>query len=90
MATVNLLERRHRENFVLGKLGDMMQMCNSAEESRGVAAQFVDELFPGTSGNLYLRNFGNDLLETVASWGDAGPAGDPVIGKDDCWALRRG
>lgn len=87
---MNLLERRHRENFVLGKLGDMMQMCNSAEESRGVAAQFVDELFPGTSGNLYLRNFGNDLLETVASWGDAGPAGDPVIGKDDCWALRRG
>jgi diguanylate cyclase (GGDEF)-like protein/PAS domain S-box-containing protein len=90
LATVRLLERRHRENLVLGKLGDMMQMCKSAEESRGVIAQFVDELFPGTSGNLYLRNFANDLLETVASWGDAGPAGDPVIGKDDCWALRRG
>jgi diguanylate cyclase (GGDEF)-like protein len=55
-----------------------------------VVAQFVDELFPGTSGNLYLRNFGNDLFETVASWGEAGPAGDPAIGKDDCWALRRG
>jgi diguanylate cyclase (GGDEF)-like protein/PAS domain S-box-containing protein len=90
VATVHLLERRHRENLVLGRVGDMMQMCKSAEESRGVVAQFVDELFPGTSGNLYLRNFGNDLLETVASWGEAGPAGDPVIGKDDCWALRRG
>ena len=90
VATVQLLERRHRENLVLGKLGNMMQMCRSAEESRGVVAQFVDELFPGTSGNLYLLNFGNDLLETVASWGEAGPAGDPVIGKDDCWALRRG
>ncbi|HLX81745.1 MAG TPA: diguanylate cyclase [Burkholderiales bacterium] len=89
-ATVQLLERRHRENLVLGRLGDMMQMCTSAEESRGVIAQYADELFPGTSGNLYLRNFGNDLLETAASWGDAGPAGDPVIGKDDCWALRRG
>jgi len=90
VATVNLLERRHRENLVLGKLGDMMQMCKSAEESRGVVAQFADELFPGTSGNLYLRNFGNNLLEAVASWGDAKLAGDPVIGNDDCWALRRG
>jgi diguanylate cyclase (GGDEF)-like protein/PAS domain S-box-containing protein len=90
VATVHLLERRHRENLVLGKLGDMMQMCKSTEESRGVVAQFVDELFHGTSGNLYLRNFGNDLLETVASWGDAKLSADPVIGRDDCWALRRG
>jgi diguanylate cyclase (GGDEF)-like protein/PAS domain S-box-containing protein len=89
-ATVHELERRHREHVVLGKLGDLLQMCKSAEESRGVLAQYVDELFPGTSGNLYLRNFANDLLETVASWGSTGPAGDPVIGKDDCWALRRG
>jgi len=90
LATVRELERRQRQNLVLGKLGDMMQMCKSAEESRGVVAQYVDELFPDTSGNLYLRNFANDLLETAAAWGDAGPAGDPVIGKDDCWALRRG
>ena len=90
VSTVHLLERRHRENLVLGKLGNMMQMCKSADESRGVVAQFVDELFPATSGNLYLRNFGNDLLESVAAWGDAKLAGDPVIGKDDCWALRRG
>ena len=90
LATVHELEQRNRENVTLGKLGDLMQMCKSAEESRGVLAQYVDKLFPGTSGNLYLRNFGNDLLETVASWGEAGPAGDPVIGNDDCWALRRG
>jgi diguanylate cyclase (GGDEF)-like protein len=90
VATVHLLEQRHRENLVLGKLGDMMQMCKSAEESRGVVAQYVDELFPGTSGNLYLLDFANGLFESVASWGATGPAGDPVIGKDDCWALRRG
>jgi len=90
LATVHELERRHRENVVLGKLGDMLQMCKSVEESRGVLAQFADELFPGTSGNLYLRNFGNELLETVAAWGEAKLAGDPVIGKEDCWALRRG
>jgi diguanylate cyclase (GGDEF)-like protein/PAS domain S-box-containing protein len=90
LATVHELERRHRENVVLARLGDLMQMCKTAEESRGVLAQFVDELFPGTSGNLYLRNFGNNLLESVASWGDSALSGDPVIGHDDCWALRRG
>jgi hypothetical protein len=26
----------------------------------------------------------------VAAWGGAKLAGDPVIGKEDCWALRRG
>ncbi len=89
-ATVLDQERRNRENVDLGKLGDMLEMCKSAEESRGVLGQFVGGLFPGTSGNLYLLNFGNDLLEAVVTWGEAGPAGDPVIGKDDCWALRRG
>lgn len=87
---VRELEQRNRENTALGKLGDMLQMCKSSEESNGVLAQFVDQLFPGTSGNLYLLNVGNDLLEAVVTWGESGPAGDPVIGKDDCWALRRG
>ena len=90
LATVHELERRHREHVVLGKLGDMLQMCRTADESRRVLAQYGEELFPGTSGNLYLRNFGNDLLESVSAWGAARLAGDPVIGKDDCWALRRG
>jgi diguanylate cyclase (GGDEF)-like protein/PAS domain S-box-containing protein len=89
LATVHELERRHRENVVLAKVGNMLQMCNTSDESRDVLAQYGDELFPGTSGNLYLRNFGNELLETVVSWGTARLAGDPVIGKDDCWALRR-
>jgi hypothetical protein len=89
-ATVHELERRHRENVVLGKLGDMLQMCKSAEESRSVLAQFADELFPGTSGNLYLRNFGNEPAGDGGGLGRAKLAGDPVIGKDDCWALRRG
>jgi len=90
MAVVHELERRHRENLVLGKLGDMLQMCKTMEEARDVIAQYSDELFPGTSGNLYLRNFGNDLFETASTWGPAALAGDPVVGKDDCWALRRG
>jgi diguanylate cyclase (GGDEF)-like protein/PAS domain S-box-containing protein len=89
-ATVQLLEQRHRQNLILGKLADLMQMCKSVEESRGVVMQYADELFPGTSGSLYLLNAGNNLFETAASWGGGALAGDPVIEKDDCWSLRRG
>src|SRR5438477_6778924 len=74
-ATVQLLEQRHRQNLILGKLGDLMQMCKSVEESRGVAAQYVEELFPATSGTLYLLNTGSNLFETAASWGTAALAG---------------
>ena len=90
VATVQLLEQRHRQNLVLGRVADLMQMCKSIEESRGVAAQHAEELFPGTSGALYLLNSGSNLFETAASWGESALAGDPVIERDDCWALRRG
>jgi diguanylate cyclase (GGDEF)-like protein/PAS domain S-box-containing protein len=89
-ATVLELDQRNRENLALHKLGDLLEMCKSEQEAKAALAQFVDKLFPGTSGNLYLLNFANDLLEAVASWGSAGGSGDPVIGRDDCWALRRG
>lgn len=89
-ATVHELEQRNRENAILGDLGDLLQMCKSAEESNGVLAQTVGRLFPGTCGSFYRLNAGNNLLEAVAAWGEPGRAGDPVIGKDDCWALRRG
>jgi diguanylate cyclase (GGDEF)-like protein/PAS domain S-box-containing protein len=89
-ATVRELEQRNSENAVLGNVGDMLQMCKSEQESNGVLTQFIDRLFPSTTGSFYRLNFANNLLEAVVTWGEAGLSGDPVIGKDDCWALRRG
>jgi diguanylate cyclase (GGDEF)-like protein/PAS domain S-box-containing protein len=87
---VHELEQRNRENAILGNLGDMLQMCKTVQESNGVLGQYVDKLFPGTSGSFYHLNPANGLLEAVVTWGEAARAGEPVIGKDDCWALRRG
>lgn len=89
-ATVRELEQRNRENALLGNLGDMLQMCKSVQESNDVLAQYVGRLFPTTSGSFYHLNPDNSLLEAVVTWGEPGRAGEPVIGKDDCWALRRG
>jgi len=87
---VRELEQRNRENATLGNLGDMLQMCKTVQESNGVLGQYVDKLFPGTAGSFYHLNPANGLLEAVVTWGDAARTGEPVIGKDDCWALRRG
>jgi diguanylate cyclase (GGDEF)-like protein/PAS domain S-box-containing protein len=89
-ATVHELEQRNRENALLGKVGDMLQMCKSVEESNGVLAHYVGKLFPGACGSFYHLNPVNNLLEAVVTWGADGATDDPVIAKDDCWALRSG
>jgi diguanylate cyclase (GGDEF)-like protein/PAS domain S-box-containing protein len=89
-ATVHELEQRNRENALLGKVGDMLQMCKSVKESNGVLAHYVGKLFPGACGSFYHLNPGNQLLEAVVTWGADGAADDPVIAKEDCWALRGG
>jgi len=89
-ATVHELEQRNRENALLGKVGDMLQMCKSVEESNGVLAHYVGKLFPGASGSFYHLNPLNNLLEAVVTWGGDGAPDDPVIAKEDCWALRSG
>jgi PAS domain S-box-containing protein len=89
-ATVHELEQRNRENALLGKVGDLLQMCKSVEESNGVLAHYVGKLFPGTCGSFYHVNPVNNLLEAVATWGTDEAADDPVISKEDCWALRSG
>jgi diguanylate cyclase (GGDEF)-like protein/PAS domain S-box-containing protein len=89
-ATVHELEQRNRENALLGKVGDMLQMCKTVEESNGVLAHYVGKLFPGACGGFYRLNAANHLLEAVVTWGADGAADDPVIAKEDCWALRSG
>jgi diguanylate cyclase (GGDEF)-like protein/PAS domain S-box-containing protein len=88
--TVRELEQRNRENAMLANLGDLLQMCKTAPESNDVLAQYVGQLFPGTDGSFYRMNSGSNLLEAVVTWGALARGGDPVIGTEDCWALRRG
>jgi diguanylate cyclase (GGDEF)-like protein len=71
-------------------VGDLLQMCKSVEESNGVLAHYVGKLFPGACGSFYHLNPRNNLLEAVVTWGADEATDDPVIAKEDCWALRSG
>jgi len=83
------LEQRNDEISQLGRLGELLQSCNtSAEASLGIG-QSVQNLFPGNSGAVYLFNSSHNLLEAATLWGQAPPS-ETVFAPDECWALRRG
>src|SRR5205809_4416386 len=48
-----------------------------------------DRLFPGVAGMLYIYRESRDVLEHVATWGGE-ETPEPILGPDDCWALRLG
>lgn len=84
---VEELQQRNREMTLLGELGDLLQICRTAEEAWSVVGQIGPQLFPA-AGALALLNAARTQLEVVTSWGVP-----PIVrryGLDDCWALRRG
>jgi diguanylate cyclase (GGDEF)-like protein/PAS domain S-box-containing protein len=83
------LEQRNDEISLLGRLGELLQSCNTSEEASLGIRQSVQNLFPGNSGAVYLFNSSRTLLEATTLWGEAPPA-ETVFAPDECWALRRG
>jgi diguanylate cyclase (GGDEF)-like protein len=88
-AWVNELEERTRQTTLLSEMGDLLQSCLTAEEAYRVIGTFTPRLFPSSSGALGVLGPSRNLVEIVASWGEARPA-DRVFAPDHCWALRRG
>ena len=83
------LEKRTRELGLLGEMGDVLQMCDNAEEALATAARFGLRLFPEDHGALYLVDGSGACLGAVASWGQPQES-LPVFDLDACRALRRG
>lgn len=80
---------RKREARLLSELGEWLQSCKSLEELYAVIAQFMEQFFPGGSGELYIYSNSRDVLFGACQW----PQGVVVsehIHADDCWSLRRG
>jgi PAS domain S-box-containing protein len=85
----NELEQRNYEISLLGKMGELLQSCNTSEEAYIGIRQTVEKLFPDDSGAVYLFNSSRKLLEAAAQWG-AAPPFETVFAPDECWGLRRG
>ncbi len=84
---VGELERRTREMTLLNEMGDLLQSCLSLPEAAKIVAQAASQLFPGTSGALFMNE--SRQVEAVSTWGTELNS-QRVFSPDDCWALRRG
>lgn len=87
--SIKNLERRNREENLLRQMNDFLQVCNLVEEAYSVIQQFTPQLFPATSGAIYILSNSRRIMEETASWGDV-LLSEQVFEPDQCWALRRG
>jgi len=81
--------RRKQEGKLLSELGEWMQSCKSLAELYQVISRFMEEMFPKSSGELYIYSNSRDALDGVCSWRH-GDQFTQHFQVDDCWALRRG
>jgi diguanylate cyclase (GGDEF)-like protein len=89
LSWVNDLERRNREAELLRQMGDLLQVSNEREEYYNIIREFVPQLFPNTSGALYLISNSRSSVEAVTVWGDDLQS-ESSFAPNECWAMRRG
>ncbi|HEY8597016.1 MAG TPA: diguanylate cyclase [Thermomicrobiales bacterium] len=86
---VQMLERQARDISMLNELGDYLQSCRTTEEAATVIRRLGGQLFPGSTGFVGIFRASQNLIEPVASWGEAGQT-FADFAPEACWALRRG
>jgi hypothetical protein len=85
----NKLERQNLEIDLLGRMGNLMQSCQTLEEAYAVFTQIMKQLFPDNSGALFTFRNSRNLLEVAAFWGKT-PSKETIFAPNDCWAIRQG
>lgn len=71
----------------LRELTNFLQACLTIEEAGGIISDHMSNLFPLTSGSLFLASEGSIDLVALAHWGNASTVDelDPIT----CWGLRQ-
>ncbi len=88
-ATVKRLEIKDQSSNHMREFGAILQVCNESEEAFEVIKNFGPRLFPLSSGSVFLMNESENLVNSVASWGEE-LCSELDFAIADCWSLRRG
>ena len=88
-ATVRQLESFHRDGEALSRMAELLQACTRRGEAYAIVRETGAQLFPNSSGSLFIYRESRDVLEHVATWG-SDQAPDATLAPDECWALRLG
>lgn len=87
--TVAALQDRTTEILTLNQLGDLLQACDTEQETYGVVARACERLFASDVGFLALLDSAQQTLRVVERWGDPAPT-HTEFPQHACWAMRRG
>lgn len=87
--SLELERQRKREARLLSELGEWLQSCKTLRELFQVIGRYMAQIFPGTSGDLYVYSHSRDVLDGVCAWNRPSHLVDHFQ-PDECWALRRG
>jgi diguanylate cyclase (GGDEF)-like protein len=74
---------------LLNEMGRLLQACQSSEEAYRIIGESSTQLFPDTTGAVYLFNLSRTLVSAVTSWGQFSSA-EQVLDPNNCWALYTG
>jgi diguanylate cyclase (GGDEF)-like protein/PAS domain S-box-containing protein len=88
-ATVRQLESFHRDGEALSRMAELLQSCTQRSEAYAIVHETGAQLFPNSSGSLFIYRESRDVLERVTSWG-SGRTRETTLTPDECWALRLG
>lgn len=82
--------RQHNDKMILlNEMGDLLQICSTAEEAYTIIREYGERLFLEESGAICMINNSRNIVETAVVWGKHPPKQD-VFTLNECWALRRG
>jgi diguanylate cyclase (GGDEF)-like protein/PAS domain S-box-containing protein len=85
---LNELQDRNRQIALLNELSRLLQAAQTPEEAYRIIGDLSNQLFPLTTGALYLLNSSRTLVHAMVSWGRL-PSDEQTLTPDNCWALYR-
>ncbi|MFA5645515.1 MAG: sensor domain-containing diguanylate cyclase [Candidatus Ratteibacteria bacterium] len=90
-ALVEKMKEQSRKNMLLAEMKNLLQACETIEESPPIISSYMNQIFSNEHGALYLFNPSRNNLELISKWGafPEEPEAQAII-PDECWALKKG
>ena len=82
-------DNRSVQAAVLNDMGELLQACETEEETYRVVGGVCAKLFPEDAGCIGILDDDDWSIKVVAQWGGAGDCRSEFA-HNDCWAIRRG
>ncbi|HTW46690.1 MAG TPA: diguanylate cyclase [Acidobacteriaceae bacterium] len=88
--TVQRLEEQAWESRLLIAARDEVSLCLGVQEAEDVTVRYLEQLLPGTGGNVSIINNSRQALESVATWGGVDKVIFDGFAPETCCAVRSG